>query len=116
MKIVIPEIPPSLNQILRMHYHKRNNEVERWAALVAFFNNKKPKNLEKAKVRLTYFFPDKRRRDPDNYAGKVIMDGLVGAGIIKDDSFSNIILEIEGDVDKQNPRTEIEVVSLQDGD
>jgi len=112
VKITIPEIPPSYNEIMRMHYHKRNREVERWAALIAFFNNKKVKNFEKAKVKLTYFFPDRRRRDPDNYAGKVIMDGLVNAGIIKDDSFNNVELELAGDVDKDNPRTEIEVTPM----
>ena len=51
------------------------------------------------------------RRDPDNYSGKFILDGLVKAGIIADDSFSNIDLRLCGKVDKKNPRTEIEITN-----
>ncbi len=110
IKIIIPDIPPSLNQILRMHYHKRDKENKRWAAIVAMFDNRRKKiPLKKAKVKITYFFPDKRRRDPDNYSPKFIMDGLVAAAVIEDDSFDNVELTIIGKVDRQEPRTEIEV-------
>ena len=67
---------------------------------------------EKAVVTLTYYFPDKRRRDSDNYAGKLILDGLVRAGIIEDDSFDNVQLVLRGGYDKENPRTEIEVEEI----
>lgn len=112
IKITIPEIHPSLNQILRMHYHKRNTENKKWAALVAFFDNRRKKRgpLKKARVKITYFFPDNRRRDPDNYSPKFLMDGLVNAGVIEDDSFRHVELTIAGEVDKDDPRTEIEVV------
>lgn len=55
------------------------------------------------------FFPTRGRRDPDNYSGKFILDGLVQAGIIKDDSFECINLRLKASYDKDNPRTEIEV-------
>ena len=58
---------------------------------------------------ITYFFPTRGRRDPDNYSGKFILDGLVQAGILRDDSFRCIDLRLRGDWDKQSPRTEIEV-------
>ena len=59
---------------------------------------------------LTYYFQDSRRRDPDNYAGKLILDGLTKAGVIADDDFDHITLEIKkGGVDKENPRTEVEI-------
>ena len=51
-----------------------------------------------------------QRHDPDNYSGKFILDGLREAGIIEDDSFSNIELQLCGSYDKENPRTEIEVI------
>ena len=60
-------------------------------------------------MRLTYYFPTKGRRDPDNYSGKMILDGLTAAGIIADDSFGNITLELRGEYDRENPRTEIEI-------
>ena len=55
-------------------------------------------------------FGSKRRHDPDNYCGKVILDGLTQNGIIADDSFNNIELVLKGSYDKDNPRTEIEII------
>ncbi len=67
--------------------------------------------MEKAVVHITYYFPDRRRRDPDNYAGKMLLDPLVQLGIIKDDSFQHIRLVLDGAYDPEHPRTEIEVES-----
>ena len=39
----------------------------------------------------------------------MILDGLTESGIIKDDSFFCINLELRGSYDKQNPRTEIHI-------
>lgn len=73
-------------------------------------HNRTGESFEKAKVTITYFFADGRRRDPDNYAGKLILDGLTKAGVIQDDDFDHIVLEIrKGGVDKKNPRTEVEI-------
>jgi len=59
---------------------------------------------------VTFFFPDRRRRDPDNYSVKFILDGLVKAGAIEDDSFEHLTVIKRGEVDRENPRTEVEVV------
>ena len=60
-------------------------------------------------MKITYYFGDKRRRDPSNY-DKAILDGLVLADIIEDDSYE-VIQEFTtvGSYDKDNPRTEIEI-------
>lgn len=71
-----------------------------------------PKPLERAIVNITYYFKDKRRRDPDNYSGKMLLDPLVKEGILIDDSFDVVTLVLDGKVDKQNPRTEIEIRSV----
>ena len=63
--------------------------------------------LKKSRVTIIYYFKDRRRRDPDNYSGKFILDGLVRSRIIEDDCFSCIDLKLGGNVDKDNPRTEI---------
>lgn len=63
-------------------------------------------------IKITYYFRTKTRHDPDNYSGKFILDGLVKAGVITDDSFNNINLILSGKYDKDNPRTEIEVEDL----
>ena len=89
-------------------------EKKRWARDIKFTVGKdKPKTpYKKALVILTYYFKTKHRRDPDNYSGKFILDGLVNAGVIADDSFSNIELNLKGGYDKENPRTEINIKEL----
>lgn len=120
MKLIIPDIPPSNNKYMGRGTVKGQafayqNEKQRWEWLVKAAVKKKPKKpMEKARVRITYFFPDRKRRDPDNYSGKFLLDGLTRAGIIEDDSFSNIQLELRGEYDRKNPRTEIELEELRD--
>ena len=53
------------------------------------------------------------RRDPDNYSGKMLLDPLVREGILIDDSFDVVTLVLGGKVDKKNPRTEIEIRSVE---
>jgi len=113
IKLIIPEIPPSNNKFMgrgskNYQAFTYQEEKQKWAWLVqAAIKKKLVKPIEKAVVNITYYFPDKRRRDPDNYSGKFILDGLTKAGIIKDDSFDNIELVLAGRVDRENPRTEI---------
>src|SRR5690554_2097484 len=115
IKLVIDDIPPSNNKFMgrgSKYYHAfaYQDEKRKWAWLVkAAAKNKPKKPIEKAEVRIIYYFPTAHRRDPDNYSGKFILDGLTSAGIIEDDSFKNIDLVLRGRVDKKNPRTEIEV-------
>lgn len=46
--------------------------------------------LQEATIITVYHFTTKTRRDPDNYSGKMIHDGLIAAQFITDDSFDNI--------------------------
>ncbi len=110
-KYIIKKIPPSNNQFIGRNARWKYQEIKKqWAGMICLICRPKPSQpLEKAVVTLTYYFKDKRRRDPDNYSGKMILDGLVRSGILQDDSFSNIDLVLRGDYDKNNPRTEIEI-------
>lgn len=114
MKYVIPQIPPSGNRFAgRQNVWEYRAQKQRWKGLVALLCTPKPKApLGRATVRITYFFPDRRRRDPDNYAGKMILDGLTDAGVIRDDSFDCIQLLLRGECDPDKPRTEIEVEEM----
>lgn len=110
----INDIPPSNNKFMGRGTQKTQSQVYQaekrkwaWMILEAVGRDKPKEPIELAAVTLCYHFPDKRRRDPDNYSGKFILDGLVNAGVIKDDSFSNINLKLLGKYDKENPRTEI---------
>lgn len=115
IKLVIPEIPPSNNKFMGrgtryVQSIQYQEEKQKWAWLIrAALKDKPKKPFEKAEVKIIYYFPTRQRRDPDNYSGKFILDGLTKAGIIKDDSFGNIDLILKGRVDRSNPRTEIYV-------
>jgi crossover junction endodeoxyribonuclease RusA len=112
MKIIINAIPPSLNKFAgRKNYWEYRKVKEEWKELVYYTcKQQKYETLNKAIVTVTYYFPTKARRDPDNHAGKMILDGLTAAGVILDDSFDCIELRLRGGCDKENPRTEIEVL------
>ena len=117
MKIVINEIPPSNNNYMgnSHNFNEYRREKERWHWLIksALGKAEKPKKpIEKAIVNITYYFKDKRRRDPDNYSGKMLLDPLVREGILIDDSFKVVTLVLQASCDKNNPRTEIEIRSV----
>jgi Holliday junction resolvase RusA-like endonuclease len=64
-------------------------------------------------ITLTYYLPDMRLRDLDNY-GKAIFDKLVSDGVLKDDNYK-IIQDIRilfGGIDKGNPRVDIRIALL----
>ena len=111
MKITIQAIPQSLNRFAgrRNEWEYRKVKAE-WKSMVYIEAKKEcPVCLGKAVVTISYYFPTKARHDPDNYAGKVILDGLTAAGVIRDDSFDCIELRLCGGHDKDNPRTEIDI-------
>lgn len=68
-----------------------------------------------AKIIITFYERD-RKRDADNIIGggaKYILDGLVMAGIIKDDSQKYVELSIAPiKIDKLNPRVEITITGV----
>ena len=103
MRFLITEIPPSNNRYAgRLNCWEYRSEKQRWKLLVRQAVGRKipPEPLSRATVTLIYHFKDKRRRDPDNYSGKMILDGLTAARIIKDDSFSCIDLQLRAVYDK----------------
>lgn len=115
-KYTIPCIPPSNNKFIgRNAKYEYQKYKKQWATLIkSLCQPVPPKPLINAEIHIHYYFPDNRRRDPDNYSGKMILDGLTKAGIIVDDSFKIIRLFLSADVDKNNPRTEITVKEIDD--
>lgn len=118
MKIIVNEIPPSNNEYMgnSRNFNEYRRVKEKWHWLIKFSLQKaeKPnKPINFARILIRYYFKDGRRRDPDNYSGKMILDPLVREGVIADDSFDHIKLVLEkGGVDKTNPRTEIEIIEI----
>ena len=70
-------------------------------------------DFKKAKVTFDIYFETNRRRDVANYLGGGLiswLDALVSLCIIADDSY-NVIGQpsVKFNIDKDNPRTEIEI-------
>lgn len=113
MKIVIPYIPPTINKYIGRkniwEYQKDKKECHRIVRMCTIGKNP---NYEKCKIKIIYYFKDRRRHDPSNY-DKMILDGLVEANIIKDDNY-DVIQEFTtiGKYDKEKPRTEIEIEEI----
>lgn len=96
----------------RLHHMEQAKQKKYWEGVATqeIFVQKVPKMTGKTLVTFNYFFPDKRRRDPDNYTGpaKYLLDGLVKAGVLPDDSFNFVELKIaRKGIDRKKPRIEI---------
>lgn len=106
MKYIIPFIPPSMNKFAgRKNVWEYREEKENWKQICCAYCRPKV-TPEKAKLIITFFFKTKARHDADNYL-KLLLDGLVAAGAIKDDDFDHVEVLCRGEHDKNNPRTEI---------
>jgi len=73
----------------------------------------------KSPIKIKYcFFEPNKRRDKDNvaaFAMKVIQDALVKEGVIKNDGWKEIdSFECLFEVDKDNPRIEVELQELKE--
>lgn len=117
MVFEIPGRLPGLNEIIdaakqgKGKYQPYALMKEEYTNSIAWLAKKLPA-YEKVALIITWYEPD-RRRDPDNImAGqKFILDGMVQAGTIPNDSqkyISGIIHRFR--VDKQNPRVEVEII------
>ncbi len=115
-KYTINAIPPSNNEYIGKNAQwKYAHEKIKWERMILWTCIvKPPQPIPFAIVTLRYTFKDKRRRDPDNYSGKFILDGLRKAGIILDDSFDNIRLRIEKSDEVGTPKVEIIVEEITD--
>ncbi|MEG0378293.1 MAG: hypothetical protein RR614_07420 [Eubacterium sp.] len=92
--IKIPEVPPSNNKYIghdqRWQYAAAKKE---WCSIIGCYIKNPPEvPINPAEVHIHYEFGDRRRRDPDNYSGKFILDALTHYGIIHDDNFGCIRL------------------------
>lgn len=110
-KVVIPGEMPGMNKIIdasKAHYQaysrlkKENTNAVTWPC-------KKLEPIKSAYLEITWYCKNKMR-DPDNIAAavKFIWDGLVEAGVLKNDGWKeNKGWSNDFKVDKKNPRIEI---------
>ena len=109
IKYTIPGIPPSMNKYKgRRAEHEYRSDKELWEKRVNIYCRPRPTApIPRCTLEIKSIFRDRRRRDPNNYDGQFITDGLTKARIIADDSFDCIELKLTSGYDKDNPRTEI---------
>lgn len=113
MIFIIPDVPPSINKFMgRKNVWEYREAKTLWKQLCVLYCRPKPQQPpEKARVTITFYFKTKARHDADNYQ-KLLLDGLSASGVIKDDDFDHIEVLCKGGYDKENPRTEIEVMVI----
>ncbi|MFW6122330.1 MAG: Holliday junction resolvase [Petrotogales bacterium] len=112
-KLIIPGELPTMNEIInqsKIHWSKYKKMKETYDSIVAFYaEQQRVKLFKSVKLEIIYYRKD-RRVDPDNLSAgkKFIIDGLVQAGVLEEDGWSEIKGFSESwKVDKDNPRTEI---------
>ena len=113
MKITINAIPPTINKYIgRTNIWEYQADKKKIHNLIKLSTIGLNPRYEKCKMKITYYFKDKRRHDPSNY-DKMLLDGLVEANIIVDDNY-DVIQEFTtiGKYDKENPRVEIELEKI----
>jgi len=86
--VTIPFLYPSENKILSMHFMARKKEHDRFQKNAGVFL--KAQHIQPftvpVSVSIDLCFIKRRRRDNDNYTGKWLIDSIVKAGILPDDS------------------------------
>jgi Holliday junction resolvase RusA-like endonuclease len=117
-KLILPsEICVSLNKTIdlaKTHWSKYARQKKKLTFVIASYakRNLKPVKRYPVNVHITWFC-ENRLRDPDNIASgkKAILDGLVSAGILRNDGWKEIkSFRDNFEVDKVKPRVEVKIV------
>ncbi len=116
MKLVLP-IPPSLSN-LRIHWSRRAPLMREFRETTFYEARKRYKKPTEPfeRVRIDGHFFGWNRRDPDNLISslKPIIDGLVDAGFIVDDSQEHLELGTFGqEIDRTHQRLELTITPIE---
>ena len=109
MLIVLP-FPPSVNSLFGGGSKQKRFPSKAYKAWIISCPDLYPHMFDGIELTYSYYFPDKRERDTENYV-KAVSDLLVKKNVIANDSWLNIhkMTIIPMGVDKLNPRVEIEI-------
>jgi Holliday junction resolvase RusA-like endonuclease len=105
---------PSINTWIILPRIQMNALKQKWKDFVKFWmklEKLENRQLDNFDIILTVYFNTKRRHDTDNQVPKFILDGFTESGFIVDDDEKHLhSLTLKTGYDKENPRTEIEVI------
>jgi len=117
MKFEIPGRLPGLNEIIdaaKDHFGAYARMKDEHTTMVAWLAKKLPR-YKRVNITITWYEPN-GKRDPDNImAGqKFILDGLVMAGVIPNDTRKHInSIKHIPEIDRVNPRVEVELEEVE---
>lgn len=111
--LTIPDdLPQSNNRLLRMHWAERGRVLTRWAnySYAHWYNAGQPR-FTRPMVTIRLYFPERRKRDTDNFtaACKGILDGLTGHAWDDDNSEILHLNRVELLHDAKHPRVELTI-------
>jgi len=117
MRIVIPDSFPTLNEYVNAERTNRyiGAKIKKEETERVRLHCLRAKKLDKPVFIYFFWHVKNARKDPDNiaFAKKFILDGLVQAGVIKDDTQKYIVgFQDEFFIDK-NERVEIELEEME---
>ena len=106
---VLDRIPKTLNQLLRMHWRARKQDLESWKWHVLSVAGPRSSKAKRSRVELKLTVYRKQLQDPDNAVGscKNLIDALRKIGWLVDDSPAWLDLTVVERIDRKAPRTEI---------
>jgi len=111
MKLTIMSLPPSTNQLERMHWavKKRLRRSVAQELTAAIHDQDEPFVPATTRRRVTIRVYRPRRFDPDNAIGglKVLLDAMRDVGLLKNDSPKWLDLGLDQRIEKTDCRTEI---------
>lgn len=108
--VLMDERPQSWNKLKRLNHWKWQAEVNRVKDLVLHALGGRADTLTvKVDIYITAYF-DKRPYDSDNVPAKLYIDGLKAVGLMTDDTIQYLgWAATKSEVDRDNPRVEIEI-------
>ena len=105
---------PSLNVWMVLPRIQMNALKQKWKDFIVFWINDlglQNKRCDDFEMTFTTYMPTRRRIDPDNTVEKFVLDGFTEAGLIVDDDGNHLkALTLKTGYDKDNPRTEIDIL------
>lgn len=113
VRVVLPLPPRKLSPNARSHWAPKARATREYRARASMMAqvamNRRPRpEWREASLLARWWFPDARRRDPDNLVAwlKSAIDGLRDARVLADDD-RLVVLPPEVAIDRANPRVEL---------
>lgn len=107
---------PLMNVWMIMKRPMMNDLKQKWKDFIVWFIKEQGYanlHIERCEMKFTTYYKTNRRHDVDSSSPKFILDGFTESGFVVDDDSQHITsLTLQCFVDKENPRTEIEITNI----